>query len=166
MTEPGSHLSQHEAAQLLLHPTADAIDAYVESSEHAKARLVEIAIDVIEMVVEVAWVGGVLDPGTEAAFAAITAETGIEIKIIPRRFSRDDLFAAADEIFRTQDGVQVTSSRGDVIAVTVGYVWSLAGRPAEVSPPGKDFAIPVTYERGQIELLATGQSEPRPVTPT
>ncbi len=160
MSDPGGHPTDREAAQLKLRPTGEAVYAYTDTSEHAKAHLTEVGLDTTEMVVWVRWVGGVLDPATDAAFAAITAETGIDIKIIPSRFSREDLLAAMHELHRTQKTVLTAEDDGDGIVATVDRGSSLEGRPAEVSPPGKrSLGIPVRYEHGDADPLATRQNE-------
>lgn len=160
MTEPHDHLTEREVAQLSLDPTCEAVRTYLETSESTEAHFTELGIDIAEMVVRVSWVGGVLDPATDAAFAEITAETGFGIKIIPTRFSREDLFAAMDEIFRSQEGVLVMEGVGDSIDVGIAPEASLAGRPDEVRLPGKQITIPVTYRHSDAELLGTGDPGP------
>lgn len=157
-------LTTYEVAQLTLVPAADAVSDFLKTSEAARTHLTDLGIDVDETAVVVYWVGGVLDEETAAAFVRITESTGTPINVVPTRFSKDEFFAAMDDIAASQQGVIATYPEDDEITVKVNRdsATSLSSRPSEILLPGKRDAIPLRYEETEGEQLAYRQNDANP----
>ena len=124
---------------------------YLEQHPAAAGRTHAVGIDREAMAVVVYWFGQRLDPLTDAAFTAMTQQTGIPITIVCMAHSPADIRIAKDQVWSEQEGVRRVGYDVLTEALEVGVAEYLHGRPNNVVVNGA--TVPVRYRLSDLQPL-------------